>query len=145
MEDKIYTKVKNISGGNVVISTLTGFVITKDQQIDLSSSFKKSVLDDASGEIKALINAKLLEDLGDGADIRANIPATDGMITKEELEKKKREAKIRDIQGSSNVTALEDYAKDTDPEVVKVAKARLVELFGDDESESGSTVGIGLQ
>ena len=66
-------------------------------------------------------------------------------ITKEELEKKKREAKIRDIQGSSNVTALEDYAKDTDPEVVKVAKARLVELFGDDESESGSTVGIGLQ
>ena len=147
MEDKIYAKVRNTSGGNVVISTLNGFVLTKDQEIDLSSSFKKSQLEEASGEINALINAKLLEDMGEGAEIRASIPSSGGMPTKEEMDAKKREAKIKDMLGSTNVTALEDYLKDKDPEVSKSAKARLTEMFGDDygKDEAGSNVGIGLQ
>lgn len=147
MEDRMYTKVRNTSGGNVVISTLNGFVLTKDQEMDLTSSFKKSQLEEASGELRALINAKLLQDIADGAIERSATPAGgSSMPTAEEMKLKVRGAKLNDILGSSNVTALEDYAKDKDEKVVESAKARLKELMGDDhDSENaGSTVGIGL-
>lgn len=147
LEDIIYTKVKNISGGNVVINNLQGFCLTKDQEIDLSANFKKSHLEEASGEIRSLINHKLLVDMGEGAIIRASAPVTGGGISPEEIQNKMRDAKLRDIMGSSSVTALEDYAKDKDPEVVKSAKARLVELFGDESKDDvqGVNVGVGLQ
>lgn len=129
-EDRVYTVIRNkTKNSKIVLSTLNGIEIGPGQQVDLRTMFRRSQVVDAAHEIASLISTGHLEDVANPTAPAAPV-ANGGAPSAAEMQKKQREAKLREISDSTSMSLLNDWMQDKDPEVAKAAKVRSEVLLG---------------
>jgi hypothetical protein len=137
-EGRIYTVIKNVTkNSKIVLSTLNGIEVGPGQSLDLRTSFRKAQVIDAAHEIASLIKSGHVQDIGEGAERGPEPVASAGAPTQDEMKKKMKEAMLREVSDSTNMSALEDWVNSKDADVSRAAKLRVDVLLGNRDEQTG--------